>query len=382
MKSLKPIAAKKTGKNEREHKVLFGLIDYYLSTGKPVGSNTLKDAGFEDLSSATIRNYFASLEDQGYLLQQHTSGGRIPTHKAFKLYAHEHKSTNRISQEIDQKLATLRNVETREIAAYLQQSAETLSQLTNSAVFLSAPRFDQDYVIDIKLVGIDSNRCLCILVTDFGAIHNEVLYTPSKLSAFSIKRIESYFHFRLTGRDKPENLEPQEESLAQKFYNEVMIRYLVGYSNFVDVDIHRTGFSKLLAYPEFQEPMILASSLSLFENVHSMRLLLKESTALNTIKFWIGDDLLNYSNSNPNCSIIAAPYFIGQTPVGAVGILGPVRMPYKDHFGILAAFCESISETLTRNIYKYKVSFRQPHAGKTFLLEQERLKLLENKKEN
>ena len=87
MKTWKPIPIKRMGKQERERKVLLGLVEYYIQTGKPVGSNTLKEAGFEDLSSATIRNYFANLEEEGYLVQSHSSGGRIPTDLSYRTYA-------------------------------------------------------------------------------------------------------------------------------------------------------------------------------------------------------------------------------------------------------------------------------------------------------
>src|SRR5579872_6156120 len=83
-KSLPP---KKLPKTDRENAVLLGLIELYLKTGKPIGSHTLQENGFESLSSATIRNYFSKMEEAGYLKQQHTSGGRIPTEKAFRLYA-------------------------------------------------------------------------------------------------------------------------------------------------------------------------------------------------------------------------------------------------------------------------------------------------------
>ena len=88
MKALNPI--KKMNKEEREKRVLLALIEYYILNGKPVGSATLKEVDVGDLSAATIRNYFAHLEEEGYLVQQHTSGGRLPTDKAFRLYALEH----------------------------------------------------------------------------------------------------------------------------------------------------------------------------------------------------------------------------------------------------------------------------------------------------
>ncbi len=389
MKSLKSIKPKRAAKQEREHQVLLGLVDYYIKTGKAVGSNTLKDEGFENLSSATIRNYFAALEEDGYLMQQHTSGGRIPTNQAFRLYAQEFIEQDSSSFKSNESIKSLRQSETREIASYLLNAAEILSNLTNTAIFLSAPRFDHDYVIDLKLVTIDTNRCLCVIVTDFGVIQTEILYIDKKLTSFSAKRVESYFHWRLTGNDKPENLTEDEEKLAQQFYNELMVRYIVGYSNFTNEEIHRTGFSKLLSYPDFHETATLAKSLALFENVQSMRLMLKECSKLNQIKCWIGEDLETFSQNIPECSVIAVPYSINQQSVGAIALLGPVRIPYSQLFQLLKAFSEAISEALTRNIYKYKISFRQPQQesleiqkAEHRLLGHSHFMLLENKVES
>lgn len=369
---------KKLGKQDRERKVLLGLVEYYIETGKPVGSNTLKETGFDDLSSATIRNYFAHLEEEGYLSQQHISGGRVPTEKAFRLYAHDNVDSLVLSEGDDLKLHNLREQETKNIAAFLQQGAELLSNLTHHAVFLSAPRFDHDMIISIRLLSIDIHRCLCVMVTDFGVIKTEVLQTPLKLSAFAVKRIESYFQWRLTGLDKPGNLEPEEEQLALRFYNEIIVRYLVGYSTFIDEEVYRTGLSKLIAFSDFQDPAILANSLALFENAHSMRLLLRECSKLHGLKFWIGEDLTSYTTGPQNCAVIAVPYCINQQPVGAIGLLCPMRTSYPKLFGLMRAFADNISEALTRSIYKYKISYRQPHKA-PFLIEQGSMMLLEDK---
>lgn len=376
MKALKPVAAKRSGKQDREHRVLIGLIEYYLKTGKPVGSNTLKEAGFDGLSSATIRNYFAHLEDEGYLVQQHSSGGRIPTNAAFRLYAQEQLDNPVAMDNNDENLRKIRSAETKEVASYLQEAADNLSRLTQCAVFMSAPRFDQDLITELKLLPIDHTRCLCVIVTEFGSIQTEVLHLDKKLSAHTAKRIETYLQARLHSRTKPD-LEPEEEALAKHVYNELMVRYFVGYSNFTDDEIYRTGFSKLLAYPEFHDASILATSLSLFENAHSMRLLLKECSKKNQTRFWVGEDLANFSRDTPMCSVIASPYHVGQQSVGALGILGPVRMPYRELFGLVNSFTHNISEALTRNIYKYKINFRQPIHQ---YIDDARLKLLEDKR--
>lgn len=371
---MKAIAKKKSRKHDREHRVLLALVSHYLKTGKPVGSNTLKEAEFADLSSATLRNYFSHLEEEGYLIQQHTSGGRIPTDLAFRVFAQEYlDSTEKVNQE---EFQHLRHNDTREIAAYLQEAAETLSRLTQTAVFLSAPRFDQDYIVDLKLVAIDHSRCLCVIITGFGVIRTEQLHIDTKLSAFAVKRIEAYFHWRLTGHGKPENCDEDEEQLAQKIYNELMIRYIVGYSNFIDAELYRTGFSKLLSYPEFHEASALASSLALFENAHSMRSLVKECCKISRLKFWIGDDLLPYAESTPNCAVVAIPYYINYNIVGAIGLLGPTRMPYPEIFRMMRSFATCVSEALTRNVYKFKITFRQPHTG-TYALQNEEYRLID-----
>ena len=359
---------KKLSKEERERRVLFGLVEYYIKTGKAVGSTTLKNVGFGDLSSATIRNYFSNLEKQGYLHQPHTSGGRVPTERAMKLYAKDAAENSVLNDTHKQMLAPLRASDNKEIAAYLQNSADLIASMTHCAVFLSAPRFDHDYIIDIKLLPLNDERCLCAMVSDFGAVKVEILHVGGKMSTFSAKRIESYFHWRLTGHDKPEGLEPEEEELAKRFYNELILRYVIGYSTFTDADIHRTGFSRLLAYPDFRDDTsALANSLSLFENAHHIRLLLKECSSLNSVKYWIGEELTPYSLMRPQCTILAIPYTINQQPVGAIGIMGPIRLPYRELFGILNEYASAVSEALTRNIYKFKISFRQPSTTTSFL---------------
>ncbi len=370
--------SKKSHKQAREKIILLGLIEYYLKTGKPVGSNALKEAGFENLSSATIRNYFAHLEKEGYLIQQHASAGRLPSALAYRLYAKEYSSQDQISLSPHEEtlLYQISQTETREIATFLQQSADLLSSLTTSAIFLSAPRFDHDFISEIKLIAIDSMRCLCVIITDFGVIQTELLPTEKKLTSFTTKRLENYFHWRLTGNDQPENLSREEEQLAQKYYNELMVRYIVNYSNFTHDEIHRTGFSKLLAYPEFQNPVTLSSSLALFESTQSMRLLLKECQAINGLRFWIGEDLAPFNSDTLCCSVLTIPFYINQQPVGGIGLLGTIRMPYRKLFEILRVFSKNISLALTRNIFKNKISFRQPQtATSTPYLQKEECRL-------
>ena len=359
---------KRSNKRDKEMRCLVALVEYYLKTGKAVGSNTLKDVGFPDLSSATIRNYFASLEEEGYLKQHHTSGGRVPTEQAFRFYAdecledyeksHRHDSHAHMASGDDAE-------DLKAVALYLQRIAEATAEHTQCAAFLTAPRFDQDFVTDIKLISLDASRCLAVILTNFGQVYTEVLHAPHKISSHSVQRIQSYFHSRLMNNELlVESLSQEEHELAIRFYQETMARYLVSYANFSSEDVFRTGFSKLLRYPEFQEAESLASSLSLFENQTALRSLARDVQRAGRMKCWIGEDLFAFLASTPNCCLISVPYFIGGKSVGSVGIIGPMRVPYRQLFATLHSVATEITQYLDKNLYKYKIDVRRPQAAR------------------
>lgn len=339
-----------------------GLVELYLKQAKPIGSNTLKESGFDHLSSATIRNYFARLEIEGFVKQHHSSGGRIPTDKAFRLYALEKIEEPRVvNKDDDIFLTSLLNKETKEISAYLQEATEALSELTGCAGFISAPRFDQDFIIKIHLLKLDEKRILCVIVTDFSLVHTETLYLPKALPDEAIKRIEAYFYFRLTGLDKP-NLNLEEYEFAQQSYNEIVLRHFVSYTNMETQDIYRSGFAKLLIHPEFHDPVVLTNALSLFESRDTLSKIMKESFNAKGLKFWVGDDLKPFITPPIFNSMIAIPYRLHNKVVGTIAILGPDRMDYEKMFGLLNRFSTLISESLTKSMYKFKLTYREPQS--------------------
>ncbi len=194
--------------------------------------------------------------------------------------------------------------------------------MAHCAVFLSAPRFDQDFITDARFVNLDHHRCLCALVTDFGLVHTELLYTERKLSSFSLKRIEEYFHAKLAKQPKPV-LSSEELKLAERFYQEVMLRRIASYANFSAEDVYRSGFSQLISYPDFSDAVALAGGLALFENTNGLRSLLSECSKANSLCCWIGEDLATFCPGSTSCSVIAVPYKIHQTVAGAIAILRP-----------------------------------------------------------
>lgn len=375
-KMLKSISLKKPNKEQREQLVLMGLIKLYIQSGKPIGSNTLRENGFSNLSSATIRNYFATLEEQGYLHQQHSSGGRSPTTDGYKAYADffiDQPPT--IDFEIKTQIKDDLQQNTNQVHPYLLSAIETLSEITNCAVIISAPRFDQDFIKDIKLIEIDEHRLLCVLITDFGLIKTETLYLNDQIE--DISSLEKYFLWRMSKTyEKPYFINEIDAKWAQRLYNEVVVRHLAGYIHFFKEDLFRTGLSKLLTYPEFSNAQNLSDGLRIFEDESLIQTFLQKTLKKNKLNYLIGD---GNKEQNSNCSLIAIPYYLNQTPVGSIGLLMPTRAPYGKLFGILQLFSYYLSKNLTKNIYKFKIHFRKPsessmdqeqiHANQSILLE-------------
>ncbi len=356
----------KVTKEVRERKVLLGLVAYFIKTGKAVGSEVLRELGFQDLSAATIRNYFASLEKEGFLRQQHTSGGRIPTDKALRLYAGyaiEELARKKFDEHKTYWPELEECKETKEVILYLQRMAETISNCTQTACFISAPRFDQDFIVDMRLVAFDQGRYLAVLLTDFGQIYTEMLHCSKELKGLQVQEIEAYFRARLCQiPGDVASIEPEVQEIAHRFYQEVMARYFVSYANFCEEDIFKAGFSVLLRYPELQDAAALASCLAIFENHATLKKLIHTAVKKDALKYWIGDDLMTYLNTPLNSTVVICPYKIGQKAVGALGIIGPVRLAYQELFACIYEASHVLSRTLTDTLMKYKISYRVPMA--------------------
>lgn len=356
-------SAKKMPKADREQAVLLGLVELYLKMHKPIGSQTLQENGFSSLSSATIRNYFGKMEADGYLKQPHTSGGRVPTQKAFQLYAESVSHQGFVESTQEEALQAIFQNKEREVVSLLAKAAHALSEEANCAVFVSEPRFDQDFVQDVRLVSLDQETILSVLITNFGVVKTETLYLDHPFDSSFLRSCETYFLWRISKGEKPLFKNAEETKLAQKIYNEVMVRHVVGYANFSHEEVIRAGLSRLLSYPEFNDAAQLSASLSLLEDEGSMRKLLRETAKKEGVSTWIGSALSPYLpalSEETDCAILAVPYQINRTVAGSVALLGPLRLPYKNLYGLLQFFSTALSEALTEALYKHQITFRRP----------------------
>lgn len=362
--NLKTLLSKRPSAEERQKEILLGLVELYIAMGKPIGSQTLQKNGFESLSSATIRNYFAKLEAKGLLQQQHASGGRVPTSQAFSLYADEKKRVPPSSLD----LFSLEDVETKEVKALLHHVSESVSNELKLTCFTSLPVFEHDFIQKIKCHVIDDKKLLCILITDYGQVRTEILYTNKPASEKLLRKVETYFLWRLGKEEKPKFSFEKDFQFAKKIYTEVLLRHALVYGNNLKNNFYKTGLCHLMEYPELNNASDLSTSLILFENEEILSKILKKTMERKELSFWIGEDLKSYIGKEANFSIVAMPYFINQTPAGAIALIGPTRLDYQKVFAGLKGASQKLSELLTKNVYKHKIPFHT-------LIEEEKIDL-------
>ncbi|WP_213318632.1 heat-inducible transcriptional repressor HrcA [Chlamydiifrater volucris] len=354
-------------KDEKFFSVLFATVELFLATGHPVGSKTLQEKSFPHLSTATIRNYFVDLEKRDLLRKNHVSGGRIPTDSALRAYVNlfSHDDSYPIPQKTQSLLEDLPE-ESRNIIRDLQNITEKIGEALQLPTFFSAPRFENDVITNIQLITIDDSRFLVVLSSEFGQIFTDVLWFSTPDERNSLENIELSLKSRLRKESCLVELSSNEKTLAYRIYNEVVVRYLTRYCNFSEEDLYFTGFSKLLRYEAFSDPELLASGLALFENRKDMHVIINTCMSKNEPTILIGEELTELLKTPySGCSIIALPYCINRTPLGALGILGPSNIPYREVLGTLKLFSNKLQDGLTKSFYKFKLSFRKPKESRT-----------------
>jgi len=242
----------------------------------------------------------------------------------------------------------------------IHSSAELLSSLSRCAVFVSTPRFDQDFVQDVRLLLLEPKKLLAVIITDFGTIRTEIIYLDQEVPSEFCEQFQSYFLWRVNKGEKISFENESQNKLAQRLYNEVMIRHVINYLHFSTEEVVRCGVSRLLSFPEFSDAASVVESLSLLENEEMMRSVLRECSQRGSLTYWIGDELCPRVAHGAQNALLAIPYRINQTIVGAVALLAPLRIPYRELFGIMRHFSELLSQKLTDLVYKFKITYRQP----------------------
>lgn len=326
--------------NERKQKILEAIIRNYMETGEPVGSRTVSKYTDLNLSSATIRNEMSDLEEMGYILQPHTSAGRIPSDKAYRLYV------DTILQRKDEEVSEMKELmveKADKIDLLLQQVAKLLAQNTNYTSMVTKPKYQHKRIKFIQLNQMSERQLLVIVVLDNNHVSNKFINIMTDADENVIAQMNFLMNTALTGLDFTEINMAIMQQIKEKAgeYGELASSILDCISEVMteedDSEIYTSGATNILKYPELSDKEKMTGLLSTFEEKQMLSAWANdeppEDDKEHGIQVYIGEE--SPVESMKDCSVVTATYRIKEGVYGKIGIVGPKRMDYEKVVGTL-----------------------------------------------
>ena len=322
---------------ERKVKILDAIIRNYLATGEPVGSRTISKYTDLNLSSATIRNEMSDLEELGYIVQPHTSAGRIPSDKGYRFYV------DHLMEEKDREVKEMKDFvieKTEKMDQVLKQVAKMLANNTNYATLVSAPTYSTNKIKFIQLSNVDDSHILAVIVLNSNIVKNQMIEVGEQLDNETILKLNILLNTALNGLSLQEiNLGTiaklkEQAGIHSTIVGDVLDALAQTLSENEDLQIYTSGATNILKYPELSDAENSTSLLSTFEEKDELLNLVTESLSDdqnengNGIQVYIGNEAP--VQTMKDCSIVTATYDLGEGVKGTIGIVGPKRMDYEN----------------------------------------------------
>ncbi|MGN0159884.1 MAG: heat-inducible transcriptional repressor HrcA [Lachnospiraceae bacterium] len=329
--------------DERKFKILQAIIRNYLETGEPVGSRTISKYTDLNLSSATIRNEMADLEELGYIVQPHTSAGRIPSDKGYRLYVdHMMKEKEEVLSDKEKEVDEMKEFlidKVDKVEELLQNVAKVLASNTNYATMISTPQMNRNKLKFIQLTMVEATKILAVIVMDGNIIRNRMIEVEEELDNEIILKLNLLLNTSLSGLTLDEiNLTTISKLKNQAGeYNGIVNRIIDALAEVIsgedDVKIYTSGTTNIFKYPELSDSAKASELICTLEEKQVLSELITSS--LNEgeegkgtgIQVYIGNE--TPINTMKDCSVVTATYELGDGMKGAIGIIGPKRMDYE-----------------------------------------------------
>lgn len=329
--------------SDRKKKILYSLVDDYIVTAEPVSSKKIQEEHLPDYSSATIRNELSALESMGYLVQPHTSAGRVPSQKAFRFYVDQLMVTPLTQDEISaieghftDKVSSMQEV--------MQKVAEVIAEVTHYTSVAVEDAVDKEIVQKIKLVKLSQGNALVLVVSDRNVFKDHIIDIPSNLTEEDLEKVNGWLNKLFTPK-KVEELKSldlneildDELSALRGLFAEVL-DILKEVSN-KKQEIITQGASQILDYPEYSDKDNAKQFLQTIEQKQKLaKMFTSQGDGMElSIKIGREEDV----NLPDGCSLVTAKIGLNNSSYGNIGVIGPVRMDYKkvvsvlDHMGRL-----------------------------------------------
>lgn len=332
--------------------ILKAIIDEYIMSASPVGSRAISKHEQFNLSSATIRNEMADLEELGYLEQPHTSAGRVPSDKAYRLYVDQMMQKAALTDDEIRIIRAHMSAKLDEVEAVMKHTAQALSAVTNYTAMALPPMLASNRLRHIQLVPLREGRALVVIVTTAGFARDAIIRVPEDIRSDELERISHI----LTQRFYDCRMDQISERIAREMSGEIYERraFLCSVVEAIEKkmepdspNVQLSGATNMLHYPEYADMNKAKSFLAAVEGRSMLYEMLKRASKL--------EFTITIGNENPDemfkdCSIVTATYQIGEEPLGSFGIIGPTRMNYGKVISVLEYMRRSLSEMLTNDL--------------------------------
>jgi len=322
--------------SDRAQLLLRTLIECYVRDGQPVGSQTLSRESGLSLSTATIRNVMADLEEHGFVCSPHTSAGRVPTDKGYRFFVN---TLLRYQPPDRAEIAELRRrleLQAGDPKALVTAASQLVSSLTHLAGVVTVPRETQAALSQIEFVGLSGNRVLVILVVNGRDVQNRVLQLERHFSADELRRAAAYLNDQFRGQELEgvrarlvAQLQETREHLNRLMMDAITLaqRAFAEHPGEREADMVIAGETNLMGFAELSNVDRLRRLFEAFNEKHDILHLLDQSLHAEGVQIFIGHES-GYTILD-DCSVVAAPYTQDDRVVGVLGVIGPTRMAYE-----------------------------------------------------
>lgn len=337
---------------DRKKKILQAIVDDYIETAEPIGSRTIAKRNGINLSSATIRNEMADLEEMGYLEKPHTSAGRVPSVLGYRFYVNRLMQKRHLADEEIIRLRQAMEIRIREVDEIIAETSEIVSRLTEYTVIATTPRLQNPVIRGIKLLPIGENHTLLAVITNVGTVKNACIETTERLPDDYVYSCSAALSDVLVGKSPYDLTQEQFALLKQSFvFCPGLFKNIVSYLfDWFDSNskrgIYRGGILNMFNHPEYRDIDRAKEVIRFLDDRDNIKNIMDDNNGYDTIKITIGDE--NEAEALRECSVVVANYSGVENMHGRIGIIGPMRMDYARIISSL----EVVTEKLNRLINK------------------------------
>lgn len=337
--------------SEREKIILQALINLYVATAKPVGSEAIATRYKPGLSPATIRNTLKNLEKMGMIQKPHTSAGRIPTDKGYRAYVDNLLKPEGLTESEEKMIQKEMMVDYGAVEELMEQTSKVLGDISKQLGVTLAPRFEQGILTNIDLIPVAEKKLLVILAIKSGLVRSILLEAESSLETLALDKTKSILNERLCGLSLGEinnsiNERLRETSTADPKLVKLFLDSSANLLNFDQSEkLHLGGTTNIVSQPEFKEEGKLSSFIELLEQKRILAELLAAKGVNQGITITIGKEIKR--DEIETCSLVTSSYGSGDLK-GIIGIIGPKRMRYSKLVSLVDYTAKLLSDILTK----------------------------------